>query len=173
MDVMREDRAPDVPDEAEDEAVERTGREPRAEPTPSRRAQAVPAAPPARGSRDVSARASHPPQGTPAVVALLDDAGRQARSGSLDAAARSLERALNIEQRNAVIWSQLAEVRLQQRLADQAEAMAKKSNTFAGRNNRLRARNWRIISRARQLAGNAAGAAEAEQQAAMLEAGAR
>jgi hypothetical protein len=167
-DALEPDRVPTVPGEIAGEAGEEAGEE---APRPAERAQAP--EPATRREESVWIPDQGEAQGTPAVVALLDDAGRQARSGSLDGAAAALERAVRIEPRNAAIWSRLAEVRLQQKLSPQAENLAKKSNTLAGRDNRLRARNWRIIARARQIAGDSAGAAQAEQQAAMLEAGAR
>jgi hypothetical protein len=106
--------------------------------------------------------------GGPAVVALLDDAGRQAQSGSLDGAAAALERAVRIEPRNASIWSRLAEVRLRQNLAVQAENLAKKSNALAGRDYGLQGRNWRIIAEARRMSGDVAGAQAAQQTASDL-----
>jgi predicted Zn-dependent protease len=163
-DVLEPDRVPTGPGESAGGAGEQA-------PRSAERAQAAEPAPRREGSVWIPEQGGA--QGTPAVVALLEDAGRQARSGSLDSAAAALERAVRIEPRNAAIWSRLAEVRLQQQLSPQAENLAKKSNTLAGRDTRLRARNWRIIARARQIAGDSAGAAEAEQQAAMLEAGAR
>lgn len=108
-------------------------------------------------------------RGSPAVLALLSDAGRQARSGSLDGAAAALERAVRIDPHNATIWSRIAEVRLQQGQPQQAENLAKKSNTLAGRDPRLQARNWHIIAQARRQSGDGTGAEAAEQTAADLE----
>jgi tetratricopeptide repeat protein len=109
------------------------------------------------------------PRGSPAVLALLSDAGRQARSGSLDQAAAALERAVRIDPHNATIWSRIAEIRLQQGQPQQAENLAKKSNTLAGRDSGLQARNWHIIAQARRQSGDGTGADAAEQTAADLE----
>jgi tetratricopeptide (TPR) repeat protein len=103
-----------------------------------------------------------------AVLALLDSAGEQARTGRWDASAATLERALRIEPENPVIWHNLAGVRLQQGRADQAEGFAAKSNTLAGLDRELQVRNWRIIADARRARGDSAGAHEASDRAAAL-----
>lgn len=105
------------------------------------------------------------------MVALLDNAGQQARSGQLDASAATLERALRIEPDNAVIWNRLALVRLQQGRPDQAESLAAKSNALAGSDRELQVRNWRIIAQARRARGNNAGAQLAEERVLELAAG--
>ena len=64
-----------------------------------------------------TAAASQPP----AVVALLDQAEQQANAGELESAAASLERAIRINPRNAVLWYHLATVRLSQGESAQAE----------------------------------------------------
>lgn len=108
-------------------------------------------------------------QGNQAVVALLDSASQYVKSGELDKAAASLERALRIEPRNAGIWHDLAQIRLHQHQYQQAESLATKSNSLAGSNNSLRARNWRLIAVSRRASGNGTGADEAEAQAVVLE----
>jgi predicted Zn-dependent protease len=107
--------------------------------------------------------------GNPAVVALQDTAERQANAGQLDAAAASLERALRIESRNPVLWSNLALVRLEQGETQQAEYLAVKSNSLAPGNRDLQARNWQIVAQARRDRGDRAGARAAEQRARDLE----
>lgn len=104
-----------------------------------------------------------------AVVALLDNAKADAGSGKLDAAAASLERALNIEPHNPALWSELAKLRLQQGQFDQAAGLAAKSNTLAGNNKALRATNWRLIGEARLKKGDGEGAQTAFNKAAALE----
>jgi hypothetical protein len=107
-------------------------------------------------------------QGNQAVVALLDSASKHVKSGELDKAAASLERALRIEPRNATIWYDLAQIRLHQHQYQQAESLATKSNSLAGNDDGLRARNWRLIAVARRAMGNNVGADEAEGQAVVL-----
>lgn len=102
---------------------------------------------------------------TPAVVALLDTAERQANSGDLESASASLERAIRIEPRNPVLWYHLATVRLAQGDAQAAEQLARKSTSLAPGNAVQQARNWELIARARQAQNDLRGAAEAEQRA--------
>jgi predicted Zn-dependent protease len=102
---------------------------------------------------------------SPAVVALLDTAERQANSGDLESAAASLERAIRIDPRNAVLWYHLATVRLAQGDAQAAEQLATKSTSLAPGNSVQQARNWELIARARQAQNDIRGAAEAAQRA--------
>lgn len=114
-------------------------------------------------------QAAPPPRPqSPAVVALLDNANRQAGSGNLDNAAAALERALRIEPRNAGLWQRLADIRLRQKQPDQAESLALKSNTLAVGDAATQAGNWRIIAKARRLRGDATGAAQADSRAVAL-----
>jgi len=122
----------------------------------------TPAAPPPQSPPAAAAAQS------PAVVALLDSADRQAGSGNLDSAAAALERALRIEPRNAQLWQRLADIRLRQKQPDQAESLALKSNTLAVGDNATQAGNWRIIAKARRLHGDDDGASQAESRAAAL-----
>lgn len=85
-----------------------------------------------------------------AVLALLDNATQQSRSGKLDAAAAALERALRIAPRNADIWSRLAAVRLQQGQFEQAASLAAKSMNLAGNDIDLIERNEEIIDKAKR-----------------------
>lgn len=104
----------------------------------------------------------------PAVVALLDTANRQERNGHHDRAAASLERALQIEPREAWLWHRLGQLRLMQGQPDQAEHLALRSNTLAQGNIRLTADNWSLIADARRRRGDDAGARSARQRAAEL-----
>ena len=102
---------------------------------------------------------------SPAVVALLDNADRQADSGKLDGAAAALERALRIEPRNAILWQRLADIRLRQKQPGQAESLALKSNTLAVGDRGTQADNWRIIAKSRRMRGDADGAGQADSRA--------
>lgn len=97
----------------------------------------------------------------PAVVALIDKAHRQSAAGELELAGASLERALRIEPRNALLWQELARVRLDLGFYRQAESLAAKSNGFAVGNRNLLAENWRIIGQARSGLGDFRGAQNA------------
>ena len=109
-------------------------------------------------------------QQPPAIVALLDQAEQQANAGELESAAASLERAIRIDPRNAVLWYHLATVRLSQGESSQAEQLAAKSNSLASGNHSQQARNWRLIAQARREQNNPQGAATAEQRARELDA---
>lgn len=106
-----------------------------------------------------------PPQ-PPAVVALLDSAGRQEKTGKLEAAAATLERAVRVDPRNPLVWHRLARVRLAQEQWQAAANMAAKSNSLATGEVDLQRRNWNLIAEARQRMGDNAGARAARANAA-------
>lgn len=105
----------------------------------------------------------------PAVIALLDRARIDTEAGQRGAAGASLERGLRIEPRNAWLWHELAQLRLDQGQYAQAISLARKSNSFSGNERRLQAANWRVIGDARVALGNPADAEQAYQRATMLE----
>ncbi len=105
---------------------------------------------------------------SPAVLALLDSANRQASAGKWDSAGAALERALRIEPRDARLWQRLAEVRIKQNQPQQAETLATRSNTLAGGDRVLQGKNWRLIAQARKQRGDHAGAQAAEAKAQAL-----
>lgn len=151
------DAAP-TPDPAEP-AVAMAPQAPVAAPAPKPVQSAPPAdLPPAEITRE----------GNQAVAALLENADKYVKSNQLDKAGAALERALRVEPRNAGIWHDLAQIRLHQGQYSQAESLASKSNNLASGNRTLQSRNWKVIASARKAAGNAAGAEEAEAQAAQL-----
>ena len=101
-----------------------------------------------------------------AVSVLMQRAEDQRRSGDMDAATVSLERALRIAPDDAVLWNRLAEVRMDQRNFALVTQLAAKSNALASRDDQmLRSANWTLIARARQALGDTAGARTAEQRA--------
>ena len=110
-------------------------------PAPAPQEQQLPAPPPER---------LPPPRAeTTAVAGLMESARADSAAGRLSNAAATLERALRIEPRNARLWHDLAQVRLQQREYSQAEQLAARSNLFAGNDADLRAANQRLIEEAR------------------------
>lgn len=106
--------------------------------------------------------------GNRAVVALLDRAQGDSKTGQREAAGASLERALRIEPRNPWLWHELAQVRLAQGQYAQAITLARKSNSFSGKQRRVQAENWQLIGQARVAQGDSAGAAQAFKQSADL-----
>ena len=150
--------------------------------TPATKSSTPPAAPVTSPARRPSVPAGQPLEPTtvtrpappatreqpPAVVALLDRAEAQANTGDLDAAAVTLERAIRIDPRNAILWHHLATVRLAEGEAVEAEQLAAKSNSLAAGNHLLQVRNWQLIAQARNHRGDAPGARAAEQRARAL-----
>lgn len=109
------------------------------------------------------------PEPKRAVGVLMRRADDQRREGDLDGATVSLERALRIAPEDAVLWHELAEVRLAQQRHDLVVQLAAKSNALASPDDgALRSSNWRLIAQARRALGDAAGARDAERRAASL-----
>jgi len=103
--------------------------------------EAVPVRPPPRPAHFIAADFSR-------------QAEQQARDGNLDLAASTLERGLRQVPKNAKLWSQLAEIRLQQQHYHQARALAAKSNSLAGTDTRLIKRNQWIMAEALKRSGS-------------------
>lgn len=100
--------------------------------------------------------------GNPAVLELWQKAEEARTLGDYEAAITHLERALRIDPQDAVMWSRLAEIRLNQGNTNQAENLAAKSNAMTADNPVLNYRNWLIIAKARRIEGDDIGAQEAE-----------
>ena len=88
------------------------------------------------------------------VVALLSDADMSYQQGNLNDSVATLERALRIEPRNALLLYKLAQIRLQQDQPVLAENLAKKSALLAEGNAQLKKKNWLLIAQARELQNN-------------------
>lgn len=80
-------------------------------------------------------------------------AAAQVDQGRLDVAAATLERGLRLAPKDAMLWSQLAEVKLQQQQYRQASSLAAKSNSMAGSNTNLVQKNYWIVEEARRRSG--------------------
>jgi predicted Zn-dependent protease len=112
---------------------------------------------------------SRPTVLTPAVRTLMADAEKNTKAGDLDSASSTLERALRISPRNAVVTYQLAVLRLKQSQPRLAEDLGKKAALLAGDDRELKKRCWLLIAEAREAQGNAQGANEARLKAESLE----
>lgn len=99
------------------------------------------------------------------VLALLDTAQQQRGGGDLNGAAASLERAQRIAPREPQVLYRLAEIRLMQGDAAQAEQLAQRGLSYSAGKPALQAGLWDLIAEARDKQGNSAGAAEARQKA--------
>ncbi|MGW8193900.1 MAG: tetratricopeptide repeat protein [Desulforhopalus sp.] len=84
---------------------------------------------------------------------FINQAERLMNEGKLDLAASTLERGLRVAPKDALLWSQLAEVKLQQKNYQQAETLAAKSNSLAGSTGAIVQRNSWIIREARKRSG--------------------
>lgn len=113
--------------------------------------------------------ATTPRPGDDAIAALLQEAAVAESQGDVERAAALLERAIRVAPEDPLVWSRLAALRLRQNQGSQAEQMAAKSNRLAKGNPALKARNWRLIAEGRRLAGDAAGARAATEEANRLE----
>lgn len=100
-----------------------------------------------------------------AVLALLTAAQKQQGAGDLNGAASNLERAQRIAPREPQVLYRLAELRLAQGDAAQAEQLARRALSLASGRPTLRASLWNLIAQARDRQGDAAGAAQARAQA--------
>ena len=99
------------------------------------------------------------------VLALLTTAQQQQASGDLNGASSSLERAQRVAPREPQVLYRLAQVRLAQGDAAQAEQFAQRGLTFANGRPDLQASLWGLIAQAREKQGDSAGAALARQKA--------
>jgi len=115
------------------------------------------------------ATSAEQPQASPAVVALLETARKQAAAGEDEQAAANLERALRIEPKNPWLWHRLGVLRLQQGNYQAAIDLANKSNALAAGNRRLLAGNWELLARAYSALGREAEAERARRNARRLQ----
>ena len=109
---------------------------------------------------------SRKPSASPAVVALMSHADASSQSGDLETAVSTVERALRIEPRNALLVYKLATLRLEQNKPGLAEDLAKKSALLAGDDKALKKSCWLLIADAREKQGDRYGADEAKKKAA-------
>lgn len=99
------------------------------------------------------------------VLALLTTAQQQQAGGDLNGASSSLERAQRVAPREPQVLYRLAQVRMAQGDAPQAEQFARRGLTLANGRPDLQASLWGLIAQAREQQGDAAGAAQARQKA--------
>lgn len=105
--------------------------------------------------------ASRDHQVNPAVVALLDNARQQTRSGSYSAAASTLERAQRIAPREPEVYYEMARVRLKSGDWSQAEHLALKGVQLSAGSDAMLNKLWLLIADIREDAGDQPGAQRA------------
>ncbi len=86
-----------------------------------------------------------PKQPSGVAISFSRQAAAQLNEGRPDLAGATLERGLRAAPKNATLWSQLAEVKLQQQQYLQARSLAAKSNSLAGANATIVQKNHWII----------------------------
>lgn len=104
----------------------------------------------------------------PAVQGLLATANDHLRSGRLEEAASSLERAQRLAPQSAIIYQRLAEVRLQQGRTIEAEQLARKGLSYA-QGNAQQAALWHLVAEAAERQGKQDTATQAKNRAMQLE----
>lgn len=102
---------------------------------------------------------------SPAVGALVIAANQTSKSGNIESATTTIERAIRIEPRNATLYYKLALLRLKQSKPRLAEDLAKKSALLASGDTRLKKHSWLLIAKAREMQKNYQGAKEARAKA--------
>lgn len=102
---------------------------------------------------------------SPAVGALMADATENSKTGELDQAVTTIERAIRIEPRNANLYYKLAVIRLKQSKPRLAEDLAKKSALLASSDKQLRKHSWLLVAKARDMRKDYDGAKEAKNKA--------
>lgn len=99
------------------------------------------------------------------ILAMLTTAQQQQASGDLNAASANLERAQRIAPREPQVLYRLAQVRLAQGDANQAEQLARRGLTYANGRPSLQAGLWELVAKAREQLGDPQGADLARQKA--------
>lgn len=102
---------------------------------------------------------------SPAVGALVTAANQNSRSGNLDSAIATIERARNIEPNNAGLYYKLALLRIKQSKPKLAEELAKKAALLASGDRHLKKHSWLLIAHARELQKDFQGAKAARAKA--------
>ena len=102
---------------------------------------------------------------SPAVGALTLAANQSSKSGDVEGATTTIERAIRIEPRNATLYYKLALLRLKQSKPKMAEDLAKKAVLLATNDAQLKKHSWLLVARARELQGDVNGGKEARANA--------
>jgi hypothetical protein len=102
---------------------------------------------------------------SPAVSTLALAANQDSKSGNIESATTTIERAIRIEPRNATLYYKLALLRLKQSKPHLAEDLAKKAALLASNDTQLKKHSWLLIARAREMQGDLKGGKEARAKA--------
>ncbi len=111
-------------------------------PVPEEQAKPQPAPQPAPRSEPVRQL----PQENDTIAADFSrQAKKQLGQGRPDLAVATLERGMRAAPKSALLWSQLAEIKLEQKQYEQARSLAAKSNSLAGSDTKIIQKNHWII----------------------------
>ncbi len=102
---------------------------------------------------------------SPAVSALALAAAQNSKSGNIESATTTIERAIRIEPRNATLYYKLALLKLKQSKPRLAEDLAKKAALLASNDAQIKKHSWLLVARARELQGDLEGGKEARAKA--------
>ena len=102
---------------------------------------------------------------SPAVNALASAASQNSKSGNIESATTTIERAIRIEPRNATLYYKLALLKLKQSKPRLAEDLAKKAALLASSDTQLKKHSWLLVARAREIQGDLKGGKEARAKA--------
>jgi len=102
---------------------------------------------------------------SPAVSALASAASQNSKSGNIESATTTIERAIRIEPRNATLYYKLALLKLKQSKPRLAEDLAKKAALLASNDTELKKHSWLLVARAREMQGDLKGGKEARAKA--------
>ncbi|CCK82093.1 hypothetical protein [Desulfobacula toluolica] len=103
---------------------------------------------PAENLPQIGTRQPASPRNTPRPAILskiIHTAENQLRSNKPEAAFHTLERSLDIDGQDPLIWHLMAKAQQMQNNFQQAKYFAEKSNAMAARTPSLQKKNWRII----------------------------
>ncbi len=100
-------------------------------------------------------------QSNPVISSLLSDAEQELKMGNNESAAALIERSLELDPKNPLLWNRLANVRLSQKNWQQAYVLANKSNSLSLKDTQLQLGNWHIIEQAKTKQGDKDGAEHA------------
>jgi tetratricopeptide (TPR) repeat protein len=89
----------------------------------------------------------------PATQSLVTQARAQVERGEFDAAAGTLDRAVRIEPRNPLLWLELAQLRLAQKDAKQAEGYGRKALSLATGDRRTQSQASKVVADALKAQG--------------------
>ncbi|GAB6145743.1 tetratricopeptide repeat protein [Desulfocicer niacini] len=97
--------------------------------------------------------APHEKRRPPILDTLIGKARKQLNLRRPEAAFQTLERALNVDGQDPLVWHLMAKARAMQGQYSQAESLARKSNSLSASSPSLKKKNWQVIANALEKQG--------------------